>query len=106
MNNCLTSLEERLILPDTHWVWRYSAFTTVVAGHAFALYQEDGHMRFCGLTEKDTTYQIKTHKTRAPAVEAWWVRTQGRYQARMFDIVANDEFTAQVILNALPELKL
>ena len=102
----MTTLEKRILQHDTKWVWHDRAFTTVVAGHAFAIYREAGLMRFCGLTKKDTAFQLEVHKTEAPAVTAFWAPWHGSYQDRMFDTVASGEFVAQVILNALPELEI
>ena len=102
----MTTLEKRILQHDTNWVWHEQAFTTVVGGHAFAVYREAGHMRFCGLTKKDTASQLEIHKTEVPAVTACWAPWHGHYQDRMFDTVASDEFVARVILNALPELEI
>ena len=102
----MTTLEKRILQHGINWVWHDRAFTTVVKGHAFAVYREAGGMRFCGLTKKDTAFQLEVHKTEAPAVTASWAPYRGSYQDRMFDTAASKEFVARVILNALPELQL
>ena len=99
----MNSLEKRLLQPGVRWVRQRSAFTTVAAGHAFAMYREAEGMRFCGLSEVHTESLLDKRKAVALG-ESFWISGHDRYHDRMFDTEPSNEFMAQVILNALPEL--
>jgi hypothetical protein len=76
----------------------------VVAGHAFAMYREARGMRFCGLSEVDTESLLdKKHDAFG---DRFWISGHDHYHDRMFDTEPSSEFTARVILNALPELEI
>jgi hypothetical protein len=60
-------------------------------------------MRFCGLAKKDV--KPECGRETEGWVESFWSLGDDKYYSKMFDTVASDEFVAQVILNALPELK-
>ena len=102
----MNSLEERLLKHNTRWVFEDAAFTTVVEGHAFALYRESGLMRLCGLTKKDTTQLLVDNNAELRVMTSFWFTWPPFIQDRMFDTVASGEFVAQVVLNALPELEI
>ena len=103
----MNSLEKRIADLGLTWVWFSKGFTTVHKGHGFVVYCRDGHNWLAVLSKEVVKYQLKCHKTSAPEITGYWVRTDSynsSYTERIFEIAVTEEFLIHVLESVFPEM--